>query len=111
MNPFLTTTGPHLIEPDVDEQTSSRYILRSHTQQKNCVEQTNIPIIPESPIHHLANLVLNEATGQMEEYRNLIKVPDKAIWQKTLENYLGHLAQGVGSRIPKGKKHNCLHLA
>ena len=77
VNNFLKTTGPHITEPDVDNQTSSRYKLRSHTQQENCIKRTNIQIIPELPIHYFANAVLNESTGKMEENRHLIKGPDK----------------------------------
>ena len=40
---FLKTTGPHLIEPDVGNQTNSRYKLRSHTQQENRVKNTDHP--------------------------------------------------------------------
>ena len=36
------------------------------------------------------------------EYRDLMKVPDKTIWERVFENYLGRLAQGVGSRMKDG---------
>ena len=51
---------------------------------------------------HQANYVLNEATGMLQDYRHLIRGPDKALWTKALANDLGQLAQGVGTRMPKG---------
>ena len=35
VNPFLKTTGTHLIEPGVGNQTNSRYKLRSRKKQAN----------------------------------------------------------------------------
>ena len=65
------------------------------------------------------NAVLNTTTGNMIEYRQLIKSSDKEIWSTALANDLGRLAQSIGTRmktginvikfihpknIPKGKK-------
>ena len=44
-----------------------------------------------------ANLVLNPLTGVLQEFRHLIKGPDKEIWIKSLANEIGRLAQGVAS--------------
>ena len=49
-----------------------------------------------------ANSVLDEATGQLLEYRHLVKGPDAKIWKKAFANDLGRLAQGVGTRMRSG---------
>ena len=46
-----------------------------------------------------ANAVLNPVTGVLQEFRHLIKGPDKEIWTKYLANKFGRLAQGVSKRI------------
>ena len=46
-----------------------------------------------------ANAVLNPITGVLQEFRHLIKGPDKEIWTKSLANEFGRLAQGVSKRI------------
>ena len=47
-------------------------------------------------IKHLeANAVLNPITGVLQEFRHLIKRPDKEIWTKSLANEFGRLSQGV----------------
>ena len=38
------------------------------------------------------NAVLDITTGEMLEYRHLIKGPDKVLWKKVLANDLGRLA-------------------
>ena len=51
-------------------------------------------------IKHLeANAVLNPFTGVLQEFRYLIKGPDKEIWTKSLANEFDRLAQGVSKRI------------
>ena len=47
------------------------------------------------------NSVLHD-TGDLLEYRHLIKGPDAIIWKKSLANDLGRLAQGVGTRMKEG---------
>ena len=46
-----------------------------------------------------ANAVLNPLTGVLQEFRHLIKGPDKGIWTKYLNNKFGRLAQGVIKKI------------
>ena len=58
-------------------------------------------------IHHSvqkeqANTVADEATGQLLEYRHLVRGPDAKIWKKAFANDLGRLAQGVGTRMRTG---------
>ena len=38
----------------------------------------------------------------MEEYRQLIKGKYKEKWMESFANELGHLASGVGKRLPHG---------
>ena len=53
--------------------------------------------------NHLFNLeaieVLNPLTRVLQEFRHLIKGPDKEIWTKSLANEFVRLAQGVRNRI------------
>ena len=49
-----------------------------------------------------ANVIIDPASGQALEYRHLIRGPDGDTWVKPFANYLGHLAQGVGTRMPTG---------
>ena len=48
------------------------------------------------------NSVIDPATGNVHEYKNLIRGPNKAIWKQGLANDLGRLAQGIGQRMPTG---------
>ena len=56
----------------------------------------------EQAQQHLANSVTDAATGQSLKYRHLSTGPNAALWQKALATDLGMLAQGVGTRMPKG---------
>jgi len=57
------------------------------------IRQTQPNII--EPDFHLLNLVLDMDTGNLLEYRYLVKGPDRKIWNKALANDLDCLAQGV----------------
>jgi hypothetical protein len=49
---------------------------------------------------HMANAVIDSATGESLKYRQLIKRDDYRItWTRSFANELGRLAQGVGDRI------------
>jgi hypothetical protein len=49
---------------------------------------------------HLANAVIDPATGKSLEYRQIIKRDDyRVTWTRSFANELGRLAQGVGDRI------------
>jgi hypothetical protein len=50
----------------------------------------------------LANPVINPSTGASQEYHQLIKGPDKDVWQTAFANEIGRLAKGVGTRMPSG---------
>lgn len=87
---------PHLIPPDLPVPMSPRYSLRSRAQQANLATISYLPHLAQ------ANTVLNELTGNLEEYRHLIRSPARTLWIKSLANDLGRLAQGVGTRMPTG---------
>ena len=45
---------------------------------------------------YFAGAIIDEITGQSMEYRDLVKDPTKkAIWQTSLANEIGRLAQGI----------------
>ena len=48
------------------------------------------------------NSVIEPATGNVHEYRHLIRGPDKSIWKQGSANDLGRIAQGIGQRMPTG---------
>ena len=49
---------------------------------------------------HEANAFTHQIYGFDQEYRHLVKVPDRKIWQIYFANELGHLSQGI--RMVKG---------
>ena len=49
-----------------------------------------------------AHSVIDPISGQSQEYNALRTGPDKTTWIKAFANDLGRLAQGVGTRMPKG---------
>ena len=49
-----------------------------------------------------ANVVIYPASSQALEYRHLICGPKGDTWIKAFAKNLGHLAQGVGTRMPTG---------
>lgn len=54
-------------------------------------------------LHEMANAVLDKETGEMLEYRHLLRNPKfRPTWSHSAANEFGRLAQGVGTRIPKG---------
>jgi hypothetical protein len=50
---------------------------------------------------HLANTITDPITGEVQEYRHLVKGLKKDIWTRGFANKLGRLAQGVGDRMKK----------
>ena len=56
-----------------------------------------------APIAQLqANAVIEEASGDVLEYRHLVKGPNRKIWETSCANDFGRLAQGIGTRMPQG---------
>jgi hypothetical protein len=99
--PFLPQTPqtPHIVPPNEDDPASDhsthRYPLRSQ-QQATIHRSANV-----MPMH-FANSVTDPITGEVQEYRHLIKGPTKATWVNSFANELGRLAKGVGTRMPSG---------
>ena len=92
------TSGNWIEEEDVGDEippSSHRYPLRSHVC---CNTQEHVP----SSLQPQANAVVDSLTGNILEYRHLAQGPDKRLWETSLANDLGRLAQGVGTRMPKG---------
>jgi hypothetical protein len=92
------TPLPNLIQPDSDDpvRQRSRYPLRSQ-QRLTTNQAANV-----ETIQHSANSVTDPITGNVQEYRHLVKGPTKDKWIHSFANELGRLAQGVGTRMPKG---------
>ena len=74
--PFQTppyTGRPHLIESDNNELTTHRYPLQS---KLNCVvDMTSLLLALET------NEVIEKGSGNLLEYRYLVKGPDSKIWR------------------------------
>jgi hypothetical protein len=59
----------------------------------------NIAVFPKA---HAANSVTDPITGQVQEFRHLMMVPNRATWMHSFANKLGQLAQGLGNPMPSG---------
>ena len=113
--------APALIEPDYDDGDDNprahRYPLRSQQFRRESLPYCNAVIAEATAIsteylvpsiheffteEHQCNAVIDEATGISQEYRHLLRTPAKKVWETALANDLGRLAQGVGTRMPKG---------
>ena len=77
-----------------------RYPLRSHQQAYHVATVNNNQ--PQPVLQQHANSVIDALTGNSQEYRHLIKGPDRATWTTSYANELGRLANGVGTRMPNG---------
>ena len=73
--------------------------IYSPAHMVNCVVKQT-PVLPR--LTHFCNSVIEPSTGDVLEYRHLIRGPEKATWTTSLANDLGRLAQGVGTRMKKG---------
>jgi hypothetical protein len=87
--PTIPTTQPGT---RYNKSTAHRYPLRSQHCANAAIFQP----------FHLANAVTDPLTGQVQEYRHLIKGPEQATWSTSFANELGRLAQGVGTRMKTG---------
>jgi hypothetical protein len=94
--------SPHLTPtPTVEPAPPPRHRYPLRSQQAHIVAtvipNNNPPLPPQQ-----ANSVIDAITGNSQEYRHLIKGPDRQIWLTSYANELGRLAQGVGKRMPTG---------
>ena len=96
--PFPTPTSVLLPGSHIEDSSpliSHRYPLCSYL----CC--SSLEYITESKITPQANAVLN-THRQHSRVQTLVLGPNKRIWIQVLTNNLGRLAQGVGTRMPKG---------
>ena len=90
------TQGPALINLDKQYTVQhQRYSVRSRIEN-------NITQLPAKQILHTRNAVTEPGTGNVLEYRHLVKIPEKRTWIKALENDLVRLAQRIGERMSSG---------
>ena len=87
-------TTPHVIPDD-----THRYPFRHPRQQPPVLNRARYANATIASTKLQANAVLNPLTGVLQEYRHLIKGPDKTIWEQSLANEFGRLTQGVANRI------------
>lgn len=62
---------------------------RTRRTPERLIEEMNV-----AEVKHYMNAVLNEETGKMEEYRDLIKGKHKEVWQNGMSKELARLSQG-----------------
>ena len=48
------------------------------------------------------NAVIDKTTGNVQEYRHLMRTPAKKVWETSLSKNLGRLAQGVDTQMKNG---------
>ena len=105
---------PNLIEPDDSDEpdpgpSQPRRSSRNAKSQQ-CfasaksifVDATCYLLAAEARRHFDAHAVIDDITGQSLEYFHLSRGPNADVWLHSLANNLGHLAQGVGTRMPTG---------
>ena len=78
------------LPPSLDKRgPSSNYISRGNKDTRPRYALTSQCQRPK------ANSVTHKISGVAQEYRHLIKVPERKIWEKYFANKLGQLAQGI----------------
>ena len=103
------SSGPNLIEDDADEPPNFRQTRRSRREallaaveiSGNCptARQTAQRKYPITFLCDFAGSVLDADTGELLEYRHLIKHPKlKDEWKYSFGNEIGRLAQGMPGR-------------
>jgi hypothetical protein len=80
-------------------QSQQQYPIHSPYSANAVIVPNNPPLFPPT---QEANAVTDPITGQVQEYRHLIKGPTKDIWVKSFANKIGRFAQGVGTQMPTG---------
>jgi hypothetical protein len=94
---------PILKQPKIVVSESIADRVKSRRETLPSLGQTPGQLIAERIAQwrrEFASLVLNQDTGKMLEYHQLLHDPKhKAIWSKAGANEFGRLAQGVGGRI------------
>ena len=85
--------------PPSSTPSTHRYQFRHPRQQQPEVRSARYANAAKYIDNLEANSVLNPITGVLQEFRHLIKGPDKEIWNKYLANEFCRLAQGVSKQI------------
>ena len=86
-------------QPSQAQPPPHNYDTRLQRQLRQRHQQINHAI---AVVQHWAAPVLDEKTGKLMEYRDLIKSKDKIVWERGFSNEIGRLAQGIGTRMPHG---------
>ena len=108
----MSSSGPHIILPEflvrpqmvqtaqpprVDTEEPSFNLLSRG--KKNPI--IHFALTSQFQKFHEANTVTHEIYGVAQEYRHLVKGPDRKFWERSFTNELWQLAQGI--RMVKGK--------
>ena len=97
-------TGNSFDIPRPQHRYNTRSQARQRAAQANSVT-TELPCVPPHLLeHHVMNPVLCPDTGRQLEYHHLIapNASTRNDWLKGMANELGRLANGCGTRVPKG---------
>ncbi|KAL7483042.1 hypothetical protein ACHAW6_008693 [Cyclotella cf. meneghiniana] len=112
--PRLVVASPRkqVVSPPVAPKSilkSPKYVVESDSIASRVKARRTAPVIPtEGSIaervaqrrREAANSVLDQETGQLLEYRQLLRHPKhKEIWTRSAADEFGRLAQGIGGRV------------
>ena len=73
---------------DLTRETN-RYNTRAQGTIVDPMEQHAAVILTNLQRHHQENVVIDPTTGASLEYRHLVRVPTKAIWENAFANEIG----------------------
>ena len=107
----MSPSGPHIILPDVPVPPPR---VQPYQPPKVYMEGSSSNLISRGKKNHIPNFALaaqfqkvkesnavtHQISGVAQEYRHLVKGPDRKIWERSFANELGQLAQGI--RTVKG---------
>ena len=94
--PSAPVNGPHIIPPDEEEDNPTTHSVNIDNSQHMHRYPTRFQL------SHQANAIITE-TGESYEYRHLIKDPKyKDVWEDSMCDELGRLAQGRATTGLKG---------
>ena len=105
-NFHISPSGPHIILPDVHISLPSVRPAQpprvetgepSSNLRYRCKKKTVLNFALAAQFLHVrqANTVTHQVSGVAQEYRHLVKGPDRNIWEQSFANELGQLSQGI----------------
>jgi hypothetical protein len=102
--PLIVTSKPRIQATKTSAPSPSKSIAdrvkRHHSESRQTTEPESIAERVARRHREAANPVLDKETGQLLQYRQLLKHPKfKEAWNLSAANECGRLAQGVGNRI------------